>query len=440
MSIKQLNLSYSDFQESAFFHWPTGIKYKTWKKGRRVGATRGASTSFIEKLHTPNSKLLWGDTVLGNIQKYFERYFEPTLKENNVKYKWSTQEKKLVIGSSYCDFRSSDQPENWEGFGYQFIFLNEAGIILKNKDLYLKSVMPMLLDFKDSKLLAAGVPKGKRIKTGENHLFYDLHQRALSEPDKYLTLTTTSYDSPFLDEADVKALESEMYAIGGMPLVQQEIYGEFVDGIKGNIFIIHFDKEKHVSHEAKLDIGKQLFLSIDFNLTPFGLTASHIWEDRDGHHFHIVDEMQINNGSIPEMIDAIKSRYYPWLQMLVITGDHQGTKGELSQRDNASYYQQIRRGLNLSQSQIKTPSNPTHENSRADCNYVFARHPDIKINPKCTNTIFDIENVEVDNYGSIIKKNRTIKAQQADLIDTVRYKVNTFLKDWIKYHQKINQR
>lgn len=199
-------------------------------------------------------------------------------------------------------------------------------------------------------------------------------------------------------------------------------------------FVLHFNRDKHVSL-VKLDLNKQLFISIDFNLTPFGLLAAHIWFDKDGWHYHKVDELLIKDGSIPAMIDAIRTRYSPWLPMLKLTGDAMGKRGDLSQRDNSSYYLQIRRGLNLRESQLVTPANPTHENSRADVNYVYYHHPDCKTATHMEHTIFDLENVEVDNEGKILKSNRLIDSQRADMLDCDRYMINAFLKSWIKIHQ-----
>lgn len=436
MSRKRIILDYSEAQEKVFFDWPTGIKYKTWRKGRRTGATKGAANFCIDICQQPDQSILWGDTVLGNIYKYFDRYFEPVLRKNNVDYNWNSVHKQLNIGTSFVDFRSADQPENWEGFGYKYIFLNEAGIILKDNDLYVKSVLPMLMDYPESKLIAAGVPKGKMKKDGNEHLFYTLSKRASENPGKYMDYVSTPFDNPWIGEDEIKELEKEIFALGGQELVDQEIYGQFINRQTGNTFILHYNPATHL-RPMVANPNLPLFLSIDFNLTPFGLIAAHIFEDADGFHFHVVDEFQIENGSIPAMIDAIRSRYEPWLPTITITGDAMGKRGELSQRDNASYYQQIKSGLNLRQSQMQLCANPTHDNSRGDCNYLIYNHPDFKISTLCKVLQFDIENVQIDSFGAIMKANRKDVRQRADMLDCFRYLVNTFMKDWIKLHQKL---
>ena len=124
--------------------------------------------------------ILWVDTVYGNIERYVERYFIPTLKglpKNLWKYRSNRNE--LRIGNSVCDFRSADNPENIEGFGYALIVINEAGIVLKNRNLWSESILPMILDQK-ARVLIGGTPKGKTVKrTKEKHLFYELFERRL---------------------------------------------------------------------------------------------------------------------------------------------------------------------------------------------------------------------------------------------------------------------
>ena len=122
------DITYLDYQIPFFFEWPQGVKYKVCRKGRRAGITKGAANAVIEWLLDGNT-VLWGETTHGNIERYFDRYFLPVLKDNNIKHRFDRQKKQLNIGRGFCDFRSEDNPENWEGYAYNFIFLNEAGII-----------------------------------------------------------------------------------------------------------------------------------------------------------------------------------------------------------------------------------------------------------------------------------------------------------------------
>lgn len=204
-----------------------------------------------------------------------------------------------------------------------------------------------------------------------------------------------------------------------------------------NPFANQYDSKLHESTDVCMYQGRQTYLSIDFNLNPFALNVYQAWQDDRGFHCHQVDEASIEKGSIPAMIELIKTKYAVYLPTLKLTGDYSGTAGQLSQVDNASFYDQLQRGLKLRDNQVVLVPNPKHTNSRADCNYFLANFPDFKINPiKCPDSCRDMRVVQCDAFGQIIKKVRSDLTQQADHIDGFRYFINTFMLDWINKHQK----
>lgn len=432
-----LLLKYTRPQSEIFFD--ARAKYIIVPKGRRTGVTRGGAQAYVEYLIDGISPILWVDTINGNIDRYFDRFFLPILKKLPVEsYQWNAQKRELKIRDSILDFRSADKPENIEGFGYRKIFLNEAGIILKDDYLYTHAILPMLLDYPDSQLIAAGVPKGKFKKDGSEHIFWQLQQSCDSGSKEYQGLHYTTYDNPYLDRGMINELE-KIYQAFGHDVFKQELLGEFVEGAAENPFMLQYKSDKHESKEAVYTYGRQVFISIDFNINPFAINFVHHWRDSKGEHFHIFEEMDINNGSIPELMDRVRNRFYRDLPTCIITGDNMGNNRSIEQRDNASYYLQIQRGLGLRNAQIVLPGNPTHENSRADCNYILYHYPDFKINPDmCPNTCRDMKIVQADAFGKIMKSNRKNISQQSDHLDTVRYMVNTFLKKWIHEHSKRN--
>lgn len=197
-------------------------RYVIVPKGRRFGATNGSANDFIKSaIQRKFQKGLWVDTVNANIERYVERYFIPKLMMLSPAGKlwhWRKQQKILTILDSFIDFRSVDQPENIEGFGYDKAFLNEAGIILKNQYLWQNAIRPMLWDYK-CHTIAAGTPKGKGV-------FHELYQRGLDpkQPD-FASFTFSSFDNPYIQRDLI------MEDIKSMPqrVVSQEIYAEFLD-------------------------------------------------------------------------------------------------------------------------------------------------------------------------------------------------------------------
>ena len=171
----KVRLKYTTPQLDIFFP-EEPARHTIIPKGRRFGATHGAANACIE-WGLEGFPILWGDTINSNISRYVERYFLPTMRKNGIDPDWNDQKKVMKIGRGYVDFRSADRPENWEGFGYRKIILNEAGIILADPYLYTNAVRPMMLDFPDAELFALGVPKGKVLRSGQEHPFYSLWQK-----------------------------------------------------------------------------------------------------------------------------------------------------------------------------------------------------------------------------------------------------------------------
>lgn len=246
---KQVNIEYGFHLNQDKIFYESDARYKIIAKGRRFGLTKGMANYVIDRMFDGTNPVLWVDTTYANIEKYFERYFLPVLKElpkKIYKFRQIKNDFKLFINNEkyYCDFRSADKPENIEGFGYKLIILNEAGIILKNRTLWEESILPMALDYK-ADIIVGGTPKGKRNKN-ELHLFYELFQKGLREnnnkridpptPEEINTIRWESfnfstYDNPLLDKKEIKELETNMPP----NLRLQEIHGKFVDELNSGI-------------------------------------------------------------------------------------------------------------------------------------------------------------------------------------------------------------
>lgn len=210
-------------------------------------------------------------------------------------------------------------------------------------------------------------------------------------------------------------------------------------------FAPSFDPAYHVSPIAVFNPLRPIIISVDFNIEPFSVQFSHNWQDQTGQHDHTFDEAEISNGSIPKMADFIKERYGNYLHMCLLTGDAMGRNGDITQRDNASLFNQLKKLLHLRDNQIKIPvsGNPLHVNSKADCNFLLWKGTipgsgiEIKINPNCKGLIRDFKTVKWDDLkGQIVKKNRKLEAQRADLLDGTRYRWNVFFRNYLNRHLK----
>lgn len=219
--MSKISFAYTPKQEEVFFG--SNTRFKTLAKGRRVGFTHGVMRFLIDtSLDAGTRKILWVDTVHANIRRYIERYMMPDLKQLPADlWEWRMTDKLIRIANSEIDFRSADNPENIEGFGYDLIILNEAGIILKDEYLWYNAIRPMLLDNPKSEAIIGGVPKG-------HNLFAELINNGLSGRANWEHFTATTYDNPLLSKSDVDELIDELG--DNDDVIQQEIFGKVVDG------------------------------------------------------------------------------------------------------------------------------------------------------------------------------------------------------------------
>jgi len=210
-------IHYHTNQKKVFFD--SHAKKKVIAKGRRFGLTKGYANRSIEYLLDGISPGLWVDTVYSNIDRYMERYFYPVLKHLPANcWKWRQQRKELTILDKKLDIRSADRPELIEGFAYRFIFLNEAGIILRDEYLYHNAISPMMLDFNPD-VYIGGTPKGKG-------LFHELAVKAQDETKKdWEFFNFTSFDNPYLDQRELQELVNEI----PQSIQDQEIYANFLE-------------------------------------------------------------------------------------------------------------------------------------------------------------------------------------------------------------------
>lgn len=215
-----IEITYHKNQKLIFDH---PARFKIIAKGRRFGLTRGLANYVIQRMIEKSISVLWVDTIYANIERYYEKYFLPILKNlDKSLWQWKSIKNVLKVLESDCVFRSVDKPENMEGFGYNLIIINEAGIVLKNRKLWEETIQPMILDYK-AEVIIGGTPKGKMYKN-QKHLFYELYEKEKFN-ENYKSFQFTTYDNPLLDKAEIDTLAKEM----NVSIRAQEIFGEFID-------------------------------------------------------------------------------------------------------------------------------------------------------------------------------------------------------------------
>jgi hypothetical protein len=238
-------------------------------------------------------------------------------------------------------------------------------------------------------------------------------------PEKWSYIPSKITDNPYIPKEYLESLKE-------LPPIQ---YARFVEGDwevmddSVNPFLYEFDERKHIDDSITLNRNIPVYFSVDFNVNPLcGLVIQQV-----GKSMYVVDEIRADRGSIDALCDRIEAYNIP-TGLIRITGDAMGAGRSVFLRDNSSAYMIIKKRLHLSDGQFIIPQNPTHKNSRIDCNAVLKRL-EVKINSvSCKGFLYDCKRVECDSEGGIIKQNRNKLQERADYLDCFRYFVNAKMK------------
>jgi predicted phage terminase large subunit-like protein len=215
MNKKVVKIYYSDFIRDAFC---SKAKNVIIRAGRQTGKTYGATQkAILYAVKNRDAKILWVDTVQGNIKRYIDEYFRLIASDlwQTIEYDKQTYTLTFANGSRIY-FGSAERPENLEGFAYDLVILNEAGIILKKDGLWHKTIQPMT---KKAQTFFIGTPKGKT-----NAIYFELSQLA-GTSEQWEEFHYSCFDSPFWTKEQLDDIKKQVPSY----IWLQEYLAEFVD-------------------------------------------------------------------------------------------------------------------------------------------------------------------------------------------------------------------
>lgn len=272
-----LNIQLTSFILPAF---ECTAKYTKIRAGRQTGKTYwGVQWMCINMLAMPNARWLWVDTVQLNIGKYIERYFKPILGVLWDTVVWDRQKNIITFqNGSVLDFWSAERPENLEWFGYDFVLLNEAGIILKKEGLWEKTIQPMC---KTAQVKIIGTPKGK---TG--HKYAEMSDWCKYD-DEWEEFHYSCYDSPYWSPWALDKIKEQVPSY----VWQQEYLAEHVDLYENSMLSIenlaYYNRE-----EMDFSQFTKVYMHADTthtgNATSDYFACGVIWEGKDK-NFYLLD-------------------------------------------------------------------------------------------------------------------------------------------------------
>lgn len=210
--------------------------------------------------------------------------------------------------------------------------------------------------------------------------------------------------------------------------------GEWGSEQKDNLFIYAFRPKdvpnrkpgySHLVEGLEVDYNLPLYVSFDFNVDP--CTALICQHASDRSWISIIDEIRLAQSDVYEVCDRIKTNYPG--AFIIVTGDASGRNRSAMTRGSKNYYFIIKQDLELNNNRFKLPSeNPSHKNSRALTNSLFAKHPALVIDKRCKYLIEDLQNMTADDEGGIADNK---DAHKGHLMDCLRYYFNYFHGDFI---------
>jgi hypothetical protein len=244
-----------------------------------------------------------------------------------------------------------------------------------------------------------------------------LKRRFIDTDSSDVTFVHTTYkDNFFLDDEYKRVLEEykqtnslyyQVYCLGDWGIVDTS-----------NKFLYAFDQEKHVK-KCEYDKNLVVKLSFDFNIEPF---AVQVYQCPDRETINFIDKVRLNDSDIYQVCDQIRAKYPN--NHLIVTGDASGNNRTGTTRGKTSYWQIIKKELQLSNPQIKLRSkNIGLIESRVLCNSAL-QHKNINIDPSMKELIYDCKYSKVDQQGVLESKLKMIKDRnknKQDDFDGFRY-------------------
>lgn len=384
--------------------------------GRRFG-----KTTLIEELSSISLDGwpvgIWFPTYkdLSEVWKDLKKLYKPvTLKVNE-----QLKQIELIIPGGLIDFWSMEDPDSGQGRKYKRAIIDEAAKAPKLYIAWENTIRPTLTDYiGDAYILSR--PKGK------NNGFYLLEEKH-KQFDNWAFFHFTTYDNPHISASEVDEAKSQVDEIN----FRQEYMAEYVDA-NDRPFLYKFNDKIHVIDDYKPNPHLPILCSFDFNKDPMTCL---IGQQVDLWTAYAFAEINLPEGSTPEVCDMILVDYQKWLYNMDVTGDATGRNRSALTVGNLNHYRIIKEKLGLEDDNLKMPKqNPAHADSRVLCNSVL-QNARFYITKNCKKTIKDAQSAYVDASGELVKT----QIEGLHHFDTLRYMIHAFYPDFIKHPERYEE-
>lgn len=331
---------------------------------------------------------------------------------------------KLITGG-LIDFWSMENPDSGQGRKYHRAIVDESAKAPKLYTSWENTIRPTLTDYKGDAFIMSR-PKGKNAGgTADNpgNGFYLMEEKH-RQFDNWAFFHFTTYDNPHIDKDEIEEAKIQLDDIN----FRQEYMAEYVDA-NDRPFLYKFSDKIHVIDEYIPNPHLPITISFDFNKDP--MTAL-IGQQVDIWTAYAFAEINLPEGSTPEVCDLIITDYIKWKYNMDVTGDATGRNRSALTVGNLNHYRIIREKLELEDDNLKMPkTNPALSDSRVLCNSVL-QNANFRITKNCKKTIKDAAAAFVDKSGELVKT----QVEGLHHFDTLRYMLHYFYSDFIKNPDK----
>lgn len=390
----------------------TAKRFNHLRCGRRFG-----KTTLIEELSSislDGSRVgIWFPTYkdLSEVWKDIKKTYQAVTSRRNEQL----HQIELVTGG-LIDFWSMEDPDSGQGRKYHRAIIDEAAKATKLYQAWENTIRPTLTDYAGDAFILSR-PKGK------NNGFYLLEEKH-RQFDNWAFFHYTTYDNPHIQTEEVEEAKTQLDEIN----FRQEYLAEYVDA-NDRPFLYAWDAKKCIVDSYKPNPHLPIICSLDFNKDPMTCL---IGQQVDLMTVYAFAEIDMVNGSTPEVAELIQSEYIQWHYNTDICGDATGRNRSALTRGNLNHYRVLKEILSLTDDQIRVPSqNLAHSDSRVLCNSVL-KNARMFITKNCKRTIKDIEMAMVDEHGELVK-NPTFPCHH---LDTFRYMIHCCYKDFIRHPEQ----
>lgn len=325
-----------------------------------------------------------------------------------------------LLTGGLIDFWSMENPDSGQGRKYHRAIIDEAAKAPKLYTAWENTIRPTLTDYIGDGFILSR-PKGK------NNPFYLLEEKHKGKHN-WAFFHLTSYDNctdvgGYLERSEIEEAKSQLDDIN----FRQEYLAEYVDANDRPFFYAFSDKNIIPAYTPNPHLP--IIFSADFNKDPMTCL---IGQQIDIWTVYAFDEVDMPDGSTPELCDKLVADYVNWMYNMDVTGDATGRNRSALTVGNLNHYRIFKDKMSLTDDQIRVPTqNLALSDSRVLCNSVL-KNAKFYITENCKKTIKDVQMAMVDTEGELIK-NPTFPNHHGD---TFRYLIHCCYKDFIRSPQK----